>query len=412
MQDRDQQVGKEGRMDAEVSGGDDPMVPTHILKSLNELNAADQLRRLRLGSEDWVDFSSNDYLGLRGEKRPKDSSNRNSGSEGILEDSSRWSSDSAVKSIDFGAGGSRLLTGNHLEHEDLEQFCADYFQAPATLLFNSGYHANLGLLSSIAGRHDTYLYDERVHASIKDGIRLSSARKWSFRHQDLEDLERLLKRASGTIYVVVEGLYSMDGDHPDLPVLVELVKQYGAWLILDEAHSTGLYGPQGAGLAAHYRLQNRIFARIYTYGKAPGWYGAVVAGSRELRDFLINKARTFIYSTALPPASVRILKEKLERLQLADRERAQLAEICTLTRKLTDQTTEAPLFSPILPVIIPGNSAVKAIAEHLQKSKFDVRPILAPTVSAGSERLRVILHSFNTPTEIYAFSTQLMALLG
>ncbi len=374
------------------------VIPAYILKSLNELKLADQFRQLQERGDGWIDLSSNDYLGLRV-----------SGTKQSLRQEE--------KSVNFlrkgtdGAGGSRLLTGNHPEHEDLERFCADYFQASTTLLFNSGYHANVGLLSSIASRHDTYLYDEKVHASIKDGIRLSPAKKWAFKHQDLGDLERLLKRASGTVYIVAEGLYSMDGVHPNLPELVGLIKHYGAWLILDEAHSTGLYGPQGAGLAVHFQLQDRVFARIYTFGKATGWYGAVVAGSSELREFLINKARTFIFTTALPPTSIRILKRKLERLQLADEERAQLENICTLTRKLTGQSKEASLFSPIFPVIVQGNSAVKQIAASLQKSKYDVRPILAPTVAPGSERIRVILHSFNTPAEIYGFSTQLLTLL-
>lgn len=408
---------------------DEQIIPSHIPESLKRLEKADQLRRLQQVGESWVDLSSNDYLGLGREKDNKgwtgdQADARNEVAiENPIETNGASTEDSLgngnVHGVEnrlggensIGAGGSRLLSGNQPAHEEIETFCADYFRAPSTLLFNSGYMANLGLLSSIARRHDTFIYDEKVHASIKDGIRLSQAnRKWSFKHQDLNDLERLLKRAEGEVYVVVEGLYSMDGDHPDLPRLVELIRKYSAWLILDEAHSTGLYGPEGAGLACHYGLEDKIFARIHTFGKAAGWYGAVITGSPLLKDFLINKARTFIYTTALPPSSVHTLRNKLETLRGADAERNRLQEISTLVRKLTDQPADLPLFSPILPIIIPGNTAVKEVARIIRNSKYDVRPILAPTVPAGSERLRVILHSYNSPTEIYAFSTLLMAI--
>lgn len=364
------------------------IVPPHILKELERLKSEDQLRVLRQIKEGTIDFSSNDYLGLRaGYNLPSDLPNNNSG-----------------------AGGSRLLTGNHAQHEELESFAADYFRAPAALLFNSAYHANLGLLSSLAGRHDTYLYDERVHASIKDGMRLSLAKKWSFPHQNWSELERLLKNCKGTAYIVVEGLYSMDGDHPDLPLLVELAERYGAWLIVDEAHSTGLYGPEGAGLACHFQLQDRILARVHAFGKAAGWYGAIVTGSPELKQYLINKARTFIYTTALPPDSISSLRQRLQLLRNADSERKKLDDNCFLIRKLVDQYSPTDLYSPILPVVIPGNTEVKEMASKLQAANYVVRPILAPTVPAGAERLRIILHSYNTETELYAFSANLMAL--
>lgn len=364
------------------------IIPPHILKELERLKTEDRLRTLRQIEKGTIDFSSNDYLGLR------------AGSSLV----------SDPKANRAGAGGSRLLTGNHAQHEALESFCAEYFRAPAALLFNSGYHANLGLLSSLAGRHDTYLYDEKVHASIKDGMRLSPAKKWSFRHQDWKELERLLKNSKGTTYIVVEGLYSMDGDHPDLAMLVELAEQYGAWLIVDEAHSTGLYGPEGAGLACHFHVQNRILARVHAFGKAAGWYGAIVAGSNELKQYLINNARPFIYTTALPPDSISQLLQRLELMRNADSERESLNHNCTLIRKLIDQYAPSELYSPILPVVIPGNTEVKEIANRLQNANYDVRPILAPTVPAGAERLRIILHSYNTETELYAFSTHLMAL--
>ena len=377
------------------NGLESPKFPQKITDELNRLAENDQLRALK-GSRDLpYDLTSNDYLGL-------------GQSQGQIEGSEP-----------NGSGGSRLLSGDLDLHLELEQFASKYFRAPAALFFNSGYHANLGLLSAIAGRHDTFLYDEKVHASIKEGMRLSPARKWSFPHQDLGALERLLDKCTGTAYVIVEGLYSMDGDLADLPALAKLLEGRDAWLIVDEAHSTGLYGPQGAGLTCHYGLEDKVLARIHTFGKAAAWVGATIVGSRPLIQYLVNKARAFIYTTAFPPVVVGTLHQRLQAMRNADQQREQLRINCELAHQLIfaskvgQQLLQSPpeqgpgLFSPIIPVVIPGNSRVKKIAQELQQMGFDVRPILSPTVPEGQERLRVIVHSHNTPQEIDLFADTL-----
>lgn len=364
---------------------DKEVIPPHLQAALDRLSEDHLRRSLKPAVDLGLDFSSNDYLGLGRMEFP-------SVLEGIPPG---------------GAGGSRLLTGHHPIHAKVETFCADYFQAPATLLFNSGYHANLGLLSSIADRHTTFLYDEQVHASIKDGIRLSPAKAWPFPHQDMEKLEGLLKKANGIVYIVVEALYSMDGDLTDIQSVCDLADRHGAWVILDEAHSTGLYGSEGAGLAVSEKVADRILARIYTFGKAAAWVGAVVAGASPLREYLLNKARSFVYTTAAPPQQVAMLLARLERMRSADVERKQLFEQSEALRKALGQPYQGLAQSPIVSFLVPGNEAVRGVANVLQAEGFDVRPILAPTVKTGTERLRIIVHSFNHSQEI----TRLAALL-
>jgi len=364
------------------------MTPPHLLAGLERLEANKQLRSLKASQGQAIDFSSNDYLGL-----------------GQMEFPTPHAAFSAG-----GAGGSRLLTGHHPIHAEVEAWCADYFRAPAALLFNSGYHANLGLLSSIAGRHDTFLYDEQVHASIKDGMRLSPAKAWSFPHQDLLKLESLLQKAQGTVYIVVEALYSMDGDLSDIGSICQLADAYGAWVVLDEAHSTGLYGPEGAGWSVAESVSERIFARVYTFGKAAAWMGAVVVGSKALREHLLNKARTFIYTTALPPGQVVLLKMRLERMREANQARTLLFERSDWMRQNLSQSISKETRSPIVSYLVPGNEAVKRVAHALQMEGFDIRPILAPTVKSGTERLRIILHTFNSTTQVSELAKRLMSL--
>ena len=183
----------------------------------------------------------------------------------------------------------------------LEKKLSNLFQAPRALVFNSGYTANLAFFATIPQKGDTILYDELIHACIKDGCRLSMAKRYTFRHNDLHDLERKLQLSTGNTYVAVESVYSMDGDFAPLEALVALCEKYGAKLVVDEAHSTGVWGTHGNGLVNHLGLGNQVYAKIYTFGKAMGIHGACVAGPETLVNYLVNFARPFIYTTAPSP---------------------------------------------------------------------------------------------------------------
>ena len=332
-----------------------------------------------------VDFSSNDYLGLSGRSLPPG-------------EVPEW----------LGATGSRLLSGNHPAHEALERKCAAFFRAEAALLFNSGYQANLGVLSALPRRGDTILYDERCHASIKDGLRLSPARFQSFRHNDLGDLSRRLANAPGEAWIVAEGLYSMDGDWAPLRGILELAEAHGAYVVLDEAHSTGVCGEGGRGLACGEGLAERVLLRVHTFGKAAGYHGAAVLLPPALKDYLVNRSRPFIYTTALPPGACEVLAMRLEQMAEADAGRKQLRVLGMLLADVLGANPGAA-GSPIYPVVVPGNAEAKALAAQVRAAGFDVRPILSPTVPAGQERLRIVLHSFNTVEEVRALAEAIRA---
>src|SRR5882672_9118634 len=263
-------------------------MPLDLQKVLNEKKKQDSFRRLKSSSQP-IDFCSNDYLGLARSQELFYAINR--GAE-------------RLKPPYNGSTGSRLLSGNSELAEEMEKKLAGIFRSPKSLLFNSGYTANLAVLSSLPQRGDTILYDELAHTCIKDGARLSLASRFSFRHNDLNDLEEKIKRAKGNIFIAVESIYSMDGDESPLEELVTLAERYNATIILDEAHSTGSYGENGGGLAVEKGLEKKIAVRIYTFGKAMGIHGACVAGDETLINYLINFARPFIYTTAMPPHSL------------------------------------------------------------------------------------------------------------
>ncbi len=347
-------------------------IPDHIPSQLDRWAEDQALRKLSLPRPGSVDFTSNDYLGL-----------------------ARWE----VSAKGKGSTGSRLLSGQHALHAELEAWCADFFRGEAALLFNSGYLANLGILGALPRRGDTILYDDRVHASIKEGMRLSPARRFRFRHEDMADLKRLLETAAGTVYIVAEGLYSMDGDLASVREMTDLADQYGAFLILDEAHSTGIVGEQGRGWAVEKGVEEKVFLRVYTFGKAVGWHGAVVVGPEPVIQFLVNRARSLIYTTALPPSDAWILRQKLERMADMDAERGQLKALrAAFMAEMEMEPTQ--IEGAILPWRIPGNAAVRAAAAQLQAEGLDVRPIVSPTVPSGEEQLRIVFHAYNTLAEV------------
>lgn len=348
-----------------------------------------------------VDFCSNDYLGLARQAPALP--------------------DSTLSSYS-GATGSRLLSGHYPLLEELEALLCTFHQAPAALVFNSGYNANLSLLAALPRRSDVILYDELVHASIHDGLKLSAAQAIPFPHNDLEALQDQLKQqAAETVFVVVESVYSMDGDQAPLKELADMCTAFGAALIVDEAHSTGSFGHYGEGLCTALGIQEQVFARVYTFGKAIGSHGAAVAGSRLLYDYLFNYARPLIYTTTLPPHTIQTVLAAYQELQTtgeqllaALRERIQYFKdrLASILTKVEAHIQYIESSSPIQCLIIPGNAAVSQVANRLQAAGFDVRPIRKPTVAAGQERLRICLHVHNTSEELEQLLIQLAQALA
>lgn len=365
-----------------------PSAFNYLQKSLTKRVQENSLRILP-GSNPDIDFISNDYLGL-------------ARSEELFDQIQEKYQDLKIKLN--GSTGSRLLSGNSEMAESLEKKLASHFKAEAGLIFNSGYNAGLSVLSSVPGKDDTIIYDELAHACIKDGARLSISKRFSFRHNDVNDLEQKLKRTKGKAFIVLESIYSMDGDQTPLLEIVNLAQNYDSEIILDEAHATGIIGKKGVGLANSLELQDRIFARIYTFGKAMGVHGAIVCGKKILKDYLINNARPFIYTTALPLHSLvsiecafDYLKSNHYLLQKID-EKISLFIDHYRKREINFERTDSN--SQIQGIIIPGNSHVRKVSELVRKSGYDVRPILSPTVKLGKERIRVCLHTFNNDDDI------------
>lgn len=353
-----------------------------LLDKKLEKRKEDNAYRFLKSNNNLIDFSSNDYLGLARSPLIRSALTK------------KWNSDD----FDLGSTGSRLLTGNNERTVKLEQKIASYYQEKSALLFSSGYTANLGLLSTIPQKGELILYDQLVHASIRDGIRLSHAQSFSFRHNDLSHLEERLKKEQRLTYVVIESIYSMDGDRSNKNQVVALCKKYGAKLIVDEAHAVGIYGKKGEGVFN----TGEYFAKVITFGKALGAHGAAVLGGEMLKAYLINFCRSFIYTTAMPAYVHYHFEVIYDQLPFLEKEKQQLNKNITIWQKF------APKYccncsnnkSPIQYVLVPGNEAVKQAAEIMLSEGIDVRPILSPTVEKGKERLRVSLHAYNTSQEM------------
>lgn len=374
-----------------INSGNDVGYDREITKvmSLNSFLEEKLNRRKQEGSlrslkkhEDLIDFSSNDYLGFAKSRE-------------LFEQIAQRVPKSKFLN---GASGSRLISGNSAETERLEQRLAHFFKAPAALLFNSGYAANQSVLSSVPQKDDVIFYDELAHACIKDGARLSLAKHYSFHHNDLDDLAGKITRIKASrAFIAVESIYSMDGDTCPLVQLVDFANKLDAVIILDEAHSTGVVGDLGSGYAASLNLHDKIDIRIHTFGKAMGVHGACVVGSSALTEYLINFARPFIYTTALPPHSVQSIESSLDFIIKNSERIDQLHQNIKLYKeKIKRESTD----SSIQTFIVGGNEPTIKASKKLFYEGFDVRPILAPTVPKGSERLRICLHSFNTSLEI------------
>lgn len=346
----------------------------HLLAKRKAANAFRVLRP----KENLEDFCSNDYLGIA------------KSGEGVAE--------KVIK----GSGGSRLLAGNYPEIESLEKYIANFHQSEEALIFNSGYNANVGVFSSIPQKGDTILYDELIHASIKEGVRLCFAKSYSFKHNDVLDLEQKLDRAEGDIYIVVESVYSMDGDSAPIEKIIALKQKKSFCFVVDEAHSVGVFGNRGEGLVEKLEVSKGVDIRIVTFGKALGTHGAAVLSQTLIKDFLINFSRSFIYTTALPPYSIQSIQSSYEAISNGEL-------TVDLRKKIQYFKNEAKHIglseliessSAIQCVLVPGNVNVKRVADALIQSGFDVRPVMSPTVPLGQERLRICLHVFNDDKSI------------
>jgi 8-amino-7-oxononanoate synthase len=358
----------------------------HMKQALDRRKADGALRSTKI-FRGLTDFCSNDYLGFS--------------STGALREKVFAFAKTMEGHMMEGSTGSRLISGNSAMAESLEEYIASYHNAEAALLFNSGYDANIGFFSSVPKRGDTVLYDELVHASIRDGIRMGFAKSFSFRHNDLKHFEELTGKAIGKVYVVVESVYSMDGDMAPLKDLSIYCEKNNFHLIVDEAHATGVFGALGKGLVCDLSLEKKIFARLHTYGKAMGTHGGAIVGSKLLREYLLNFARSFIYTTALPFHSLFSIRCAYTLLQEADETIISLHKNIEKFRSLmTDVNGLLESTSPIQSIVIAGNNNVTSLAAHLINKGFDVKPIISPTVPKGKERLRLCIHAFNSEEEI------------
>lgn len=363
--------------------GKDPSNIKNALKLRQETNLLRTLSKNFSGT----DFISNDYLGFS--------------KLGLLAKNSSNSS---------GSGGSRLISGNSDFIEETEKKIATSHKGESALIFNSGYDANLGLFSCVPQKNDLVIMDELIHASIYDGVRLSYAKHYKFKHNDVADLKDHLERHKGSfenVFVALESVYSMDGDEAPLNEIIKLKEQYkNVYLIVDEAHAIGVFGK---GLCDG--IEDKFFARVYTYGKAMGCHGAAIVASNELRNYLINFARSFIYTTALPDHAIANISIAYDLLK----ENKQQPLLRANIDHFLERTKELPGFiksrSAIQCMVLHSNEKTSVIEDKLKKKNILSKAVKSPTVKEGSERIRFCLHSYNTKQEIDTLVKLLKGLL-
>ncbi len=353
--------------------------------------AGPQEARIQLGGREVINFCSNNYLGLATDPQLAEAATK------------------AILNYGWGSGSAALIAGMMSPHQELQQALADFFSVEAALLFNSGYHANIGAIPALADPAGAIFSDSLNHASIIDGCRLARCPVHIYEHGNTDQLESLLKQHSytGQCWVLSESIFSMDGDIAPLAVLGTLAQQYNCGLYLDEAHAVGFYGPEGRGVwEAQGGTAPELFVRIGTLGKAFGSYGAFALGSRTLMDYLINHARSFIYTTALPPAVAAASAAAVRMIQQEPQRRIQLQK----NLGLFEEYTERCVSSPIIPWLVPGNTAVLAADRKLLDAGFYAHAIRSPTVKVGTERLRITLSAMHTEEQIAGLAKALKEL--
>ncbi len=343
-----------------------------ILKDLKE-----QSRYRSLNLPNGIDLTSNDYLGMAVHPLLRE-----------------YAINALENGMDIGAAGSRLLRGHTDYHAELEEFACTYFSAPKTLFLANGFIANYALFTTLPSRHDVILYDALIHASVRDGMRASDARSFKFLHNDIDALEKLLNlHKDSNIWVAIESVYSMDGDSAPIMQIYNLIKRHdNAMLIIDEAHATGIYGQSGKGLAYDI-IQTNGYDKIitlHTCGKAVGVAGGLICASAEIIDYMINKSRPFIYSTAPMPLQALLVRKSLEILACDDgaQRRDKLLSLCIRAKELFGGAG-----SQIVPIILGEDEKAVRVAGALQEAGYDIRAVRPPTVPQGSSRLRLSLSS-------------------
>ncbi len=354
----------------------EPLLMLHAAhrRQLSDLTIQGRYRRLI--AQEGVDFSSNDYLGLAASPRIK---------AAIC--------DAIDRGVPVGSGGSRLLRGNHSEHEALEDDAARFFRTETALYFSSGFAANAALFASLPQRGDLVVYDALIHASVHEGLKLGRATSVAALHNDggaFDDAIRDWRQQGGVgrVWIAAESLYSMDGDFAPLDDLAVLAREHDAFLVIDEAHATGVFGPQGRGLGAHLDGQDNVIS-LRTCGKALGCEGALLTGPAIVREFLINRGRGFIFSTAPSPLMASAVREALRILADEPERRTRLSALAADARARLVPLGASGSPSQILPVIIGDDAQAMAVAKAVQHAGYDVRGIRPPTVPAGTARLRV-----------------------
>jgi 8-amino-7-oxononanoate synthase len=347
------------------------------LTALQALKDDDRLRGLK--PRTGIDFVSNDYLALASAPRMR-----------------KAVAAALEAGTPIGSGGSRLLRGNCEEHERLEAEAARFFGAETALFFGGGYVANFALLTTLPQRGDLLVLDALVHASVHEGARAGRAELCESVHNDPQSVEERIrdwraKGGMGRVWILVESLYSMDGDFAPLEQLVEIADRYNAFVVVDEAHATGVYGQQGRGLTAPYEGRENLIV-VHTCGKALGAVGAIVTLTRVLRDFMVNRCRPFIFATAPSPLMAVAVQEALSILQQEPERQQRLANLVAFThRALAARGGHSPSRSQIVPYIVGDNARTMALASALQARGFDIRGVRPPTVPAGTARLRISL---------------------
>lgn len=364
-----------------------------LAATLTELRGAGLLRQMRL--PDGIDLVSNDYLGLA--EHP------------YLTEAMRAS----VAELPAGSGGSRLLRGHHEIFERIETRLAVFSGSEAALLFGSGYAANIGLLQAVVSPDDRVVSDAHNHASLIDGIRLTKAETVIYPHQDLHALEAALSQPRrGRAIVITESVFSMDGDLTPLVDVCAIAERAGAIVIVDEAHATGMYGERGSGRVEELGLRDRVVATIHTGGKALGCGAAWVAGSRALRDVLVNRARTFIFSTAPLPVLGVALGAALDLVEREPQRRVDVVRKSLLLRSaLRDAGVHGGGESMIVPIVVGSNEMATALQSELSEAGFDVRAIRPPSVAPGTARLRVTVRYPVADDDLVRFASEVARLL-
>ena len=373
---------------------------TPLAAQADDLAGLAHAARLRsLSLPGGADFSSNDYLALAGSGRLKNA---------VM--------DALERGVPVGSGGSRLLRGNHPEHEALEAEAARFFGCESALFLANGYTANSALLATLPQRGDAIFHDALVHASAHEGMRLARAECVAVAHNDADAFADALRRwradnARGTGWIAVESLYSMDGDRAPLAELARIADRYGAVLLADDAHATGVFGAGGRGLAAELDgHENAIVLR--TCGKALGAEGALLCGPRIMRDHLVNRARSFIFSTAPSPLMAACVREALRVLDDEPERRARLADLIAYAEEALGPLGVTRSGSQIMPLVVGEDARTMALAHRLREAGFDIRGIRPPTVPAGTSRLRISLTLNIGKPQIDALATTLSEFLA